>query len=112
MLTPRSPATQQVEGTLNRGMKRAMVSYLGIALGTALAAAIRAGYKQMTGKEFGRPANPKGPLYRWFGGQDRVNHEKDRALLALRLRDQEAERTSARLDRRPSQRFLASKRKP
>jgi hypothetical protein len=43
-------------------------------------------------------ANPKGPLYKWFG---KTNHEKRRELLQTRLRDQEQERISSRLDRRP-----------
>lgn len=79
-----------------------------IFLSALLAGALRAGYKAVTGKDM-FPANPKGPLYKWLG---KTTHEKHRELLETRLRDQEAERISSRLDRRPSRRFLVSKRKP
>jgi hypothetical protein len=46
-------------------MKGAMTS-LEIFLSTALAAAIQGGYKLVTGKDL-IPANPRGPLYKWFG---------------------------------------------
>ncbi len=88
-------------------MGGAVVSYAGIALGTFVAALVRGLYKRFTGKE-PFPANPKGPLYKWFGG---ANHGSSREMLVRRLRDQEAVQLSAQLDRRPAPRFLVSKRK-
>jgi hypothetical protein len=76
-----------------------------IFLSVLLAGLVRAIYARITGKEM-FPANPKGPLYKWLG---KTTHEKRQELLAKRLRDQEEERLSSRLDRRPSQRFLVSK---
>lgn len=88
-----------------------MVSYVGIALGTFCAALIRAGYQQITGKPL-FPANPKGPLYKWFGGKDRAIHEKSQEQLAQRLRDLEEEQISSQLDRRPVPRLGVSEPKP
>lgn len=95
-----------------------MVSYLGIALGTALAAAIRAGYKQMTGKDM-FPANPKGPLYKWFGDPERherrrakrearISHEPSPTPSQLRRRDQLMERLSGPPSRPHAPRFRVS----
>jgi hypothetical protein len=110
MLTSHSPATQQVEDGRNRGKLRTMVSYVGIFLGTMLAGAAQFGYKAITGKDM-FPANPKGPLYKWFGDPERherrrlkrearINHEPSPTPSQLRRRDQLMERLSGQPSRR------------
>lgn len=81
-----------------------MLTPLEIFLSTALAGAVQAGYTAITGKDM-FPANPKGPLYKWFGDPERherrrakrearLNHEPSPTLSQLRRRDQLTDRPS------------------
>lgn len=76
-----------------------------IFLSVLVAALLRALYARVTGKEM-FPANPKGPLYRWFG---KPNHER----LPTRSEQQRHDRLAARLSSPPNQppasRFRLSK---
>jgi hypothetical protein len=86
-----------------------MMTPLEIFLSAALAGAIRGGYKLATGKDL-FPANPKGPLYKWFGKGP--THEIDPERFEPPSRD----RSLGPLGPKPGQQFLprwdVSKRKP
>lgn len=77
-----------------------------IFLSAMLATAVQGIYKAVTGKDL-FPANPKGPLYKWFGD---ATHRATQERLQSRLHDLEQERLSSQLDRRPSRRLLGSER--
>lgn len=84
------------------------MSTTAIFLSAMLAALVQAAYKGITGKDM-FPANPKGPLYKWFGG---ASHREGRELIERRLRDQEEEQLFEALDRRPAKRLRDSPPKP
>lgn len=87
-------------------MRREMVSFAGIALGTFAAALIRAEYQRRTGKPM-FPANPKGPLYKWLG---RPSHGLRPEPLDPQRHGQEVERLASPPAPQPSLRLPASER--
>lgn len=57
------------------------MSSLEIFLSCALAALVQAAYKGVTGRDL-FPANPKGPLYKWFGPKEgRATHADPQSRL-------------------------------
>lgn len=81
------------------------MSWLTIFLAMMFKGLVMGAYTLITGKEM-FPANPKGPLYKWFGG---ASHESSPALPQPLSRGQSLARLSERPSRPRAPRFRVSK---